>query len=722
MTQNTASLDPTPHAFDVSEAERKAAEIEAQMTDDERFGLICSLMVYVFTGVGRGTRDPRVPDHIPQIAGWTKGVPRLGIPDLLLTDGPLGITNPASGREGDTATALPSGQAIGATFNPKLAYEAGEILGREAKARGFNVFLGGGINLARDPRNGRNFEYLSEDPWLSAVLAAETIKGVQDQKVIGMLKHLSLNSQETNKWNLDAQIDPAAHRESEMLGFEIAIERGNPGSIMGAYNKVNGEYCCGNSVLLNDIVKGAIGFKGFIMSDWKAVWHWDYALKGLDQHSGVQLDEQEWFAAPLREAYNRGEFPKARLSDMVRRILTAIYQVGADTWSGPQEQPDLDAHLNVAIEVARQGTVLLKNDGILPISADVKTIAVIGGFATKGMITGGGGSSLTDPIDGFSLNVPLGGMGLFAGLRRLTLAGPSVVSELQKQFPNTKILFSPGETPADAATIATQADVVVLMAFKTESENHDYADLSLLWGQSDVIDAVIDANPNTIVVLQTGNPVDMPWRDKARAIVESWYSGNVGGRVLPEILSGAVNPSGRLPVTFYADVEQTPHPTMPGFGTPSNAPTVVEYHEGAEVGYRWLAKTGGKPTYAFGHGLSYTNFSYRDFTVSGGETISVSFTVTNTGERSGADVPQVYLTDAPDEKRSRLLGFERVALEPGGSKRVELTADPRLLARFDSTKGQWRIDEGTYIVSLSRAADDPVETVETQLIGRYFGR
>ncbi|MBW4618177.1 MAG: glycoside hydrolase family 3 C-terminal domain-containing protein [Cyanosarcina radialis HA8281-LM2] len=705
-----------------AEAERRAAEIEAQMTDDERFGLIYNLMVYVYTGVGRGERDPRVPEHIPQIAGWTKGIPRLGIPDLLHADGPLGITNPASGREGDTATALPSGQMLGSTFNPHLACEMGAILGREAKARGFNVALGGGINLSRDPRNGRNFEYLSEDPWLSAVLAAETVKGVQEQKVIGMVKHLSLNSQETNKWNLDAQIDPAAHRESELLAFQIAIERGHPGSIMGAYNKVNGEYCCGNSAILNDAIKEAIGFRGFIMSDWKAVWHWDYALKGLDMHSGAQVDQQEWFVGPLREAYDRGEFPKERLADMVRRILTAIYQVGVDKWSGPQEQPDLEAHLQTAIDIARQGTVLLKNDGILPIAPDVKTIAVIGGFATKGMLTGGGGSSLTDPIGGFSLDIPLGGTGFFAGLRRLTMAGPSVVAELQKQFPNAQILFSPGEIPKDAAAIAKRADVVVVMALRTESENNDYGDLSLPWGQGEVIEAAISANPNTIVVFQTGNPIDMPWRDRARAIVASWFSGNVGGRVLPEILSGAVNPSGRLPVTFYANVEQTPHPVMPGFGTPNNTPTVIHYHEGAEVGYRWLAKTGEKPNYAFGHGLSYTTFGYSDFQVSGGETVTASFTVANTGTRAGADVPQVYLVDAPGEKRMRLLGFDRVELKPGESRRVELTADPRLLARFDGAKGQWRIDEGTYRVSLSRAADDPVETVETQLAGRYFGR
>src|SRR5262245_17193239 len=240
--------------------EDRARETERKMTDDERFGLIYSLMVFALKPDFTSERDKRVPADVPQIAGWVKGVPRLGVPDLLLTDAGLGIANPGSGRKGDTATALPSAQALAATFNPKLAYDSGAILGREARSRGFNVLLGGGMNLARDPRHGRNFEYFSEDPWLSAVMAAETVKGVQDHHCIATLKHVSLNSQEINKWALDAQIDPDAHREADLLPFQIAIEHGNPGALMGAYNKVNGEFACGNDTLLNQQIKGAIGF------------------------------------------------------------------------------------------------------------------------------------------------------------------------------------------------------------------------------------------------------------------------------------------------------------------------------------------------------------------------------------------------------------------------------------------------------------------------------
>ncbi|MGD9537317.1 MAG: beta-glucosidase [Alphaproteobacteria bacterium] len=691
------------------------------MTDDERFGLIRSYMVVVF-GKDGGARDPRVPENVPQIAGWVQGVPRLGVPDLLLTDAGLGITNPAGGRKGDHATALPSAQMLAATFNPRLANDSGVILGKEARARNFNVVLGGGMNLARDPRHGRNFEYFSEDPWLSAVMAAETVKGVQSQNVVGMLKHVSLNSQEINKWFLDARIDPAAHREAEMLGFQIAIERSDPGALMCAYNMINGAYACGNDPLLNGVVKGALGYKGFIMSDWKAVWSWDFALKGLDQHSGIQVDEEEWFDGPLREAYARGDLPKERLSDMVRRILRAVYLVDADAWSGPQPQPDLDAHLASAVKVAEQGIVLLKNDGVLPIRPDVKTIAVIGGHADKGMVSGGGGSSLTDPLGGFALDVPLGGHGIFAVLRRLAVTGPSPVSELRKLFPDAEILFDPGESPADAAAIARRADVAVVMGIKIEAENHDNADMSLPWGQAAVIDAVIDANPNTVVVLQTGNPVDMPWHAKANAIVESWYSGNAGGRAIAAVLSGAVNPSGHLPVTFYDGVAQTPHPAMPGFGTPTNTPTVIDYHEGAEVGYRWLAKTGGKPLFALGHGLSYTSFSYAGLELTGGDAVTASFTLTNTGDRAGADVPQLYLTDAPGEPRMRLLGFERVELQPGETRTVTITADPRLLARFDEKARQWRIAEGLHRFALARSAADIVLAADLPLGGRLFGK
>ena len=703
-------------------AEQRAIATEQQMTDEERFGLIQSLMVMVLKPDFSSERDLRVPADVPQIAGWVKGVPRLGVPDLMLTDAGLGIANPGSGRKGDQATAFPSAQALAATFNPQLAYDTGAILGKEAKSRGFNVVLGGGINLARDPRHGRNFEYLSEDPWLSAVLIAETVKGTQDQKVMGILKHVSLNSQEINKWALNAKIDPAAHRESELLGFEIAIERSHPGALMCAYNKVNGEYACGNDILLNEQIKKAMNYKGFIMSDWKAVYHWDYALKGLDQHSGIQLDEKEWFGKPLQQALENGQFPRDRLSDMVRRILYAVYSTEIDTWRGPQAKPDLAKHLQSALEVAREGTVLLKNNKILPIPAETKRIAIIGGFSHLGMLSGGGGSSLVDPVGGFALNVPLGGNNMFASLRRLAITGPSPLSELKKQFPNTEFLTDAGENPAEAAAIAKQADFAIIFAYKTEAENHDHADLSLPWGQDQLIQVVASANPKTVAVLQTGNPVSMPWIEKTPAIIESWYSGNAGGTAIAEILAGKVNPSGRLPMTFYADIQQTPHPELPGFGTPIDTPTTIHYHEGAEIGYRWIAKTKQKPLFAFGHGLSYSQFSYRGLKLKGKDSVSAEFTVTNTSNVAGAEVPQLYLINAPDGERMRLLAFERLNLKPNESRKVKMTIDPRLLGRFDQTQKKWHLAAGQYSIAAGKASDNLLLKGQIQLNEKYFGQ
>ncbi len=515
------------------------------MTDDERFSLLISLMGHI-PGSAVGGRDPRLPDDLANMsAGYTPGVPRLGVPAIQSSDASMGVTNPGYRPDDEGATAFPSLIALGSSFNPQLVRQGGEAIGREARSRGFNVQLAGGCNLARDPRNGRNFEYYSEDPYLSAVMAAEQVNGIQSQGVVSTLKHYTLNCNETNRHWLDAIIDPDAHRESDLLTFQIAIERSQPGAIMSGYNKINGHYAGGNEHLLNDVLKGAWGYRGYVMSDWGATPEWDFALKGLDQESGVQADRMLWGSEPftdaLREAYARGEFPKERLSDIVRRILRALFAVGADRW-GPAPEVDLAKHSEIALEGARQGIVLLKNDGALPLPTDEPLkIAVIGGYAQQGVISGTGSGAVA-PVGGFAAVVKIGGAGVMGKHRNLFLFPPSPLEELQKALPAAEFDFDPGYTPAEAALTARRSDVVIAFGIRVEGEGFDSADLSLPWGQDAVIDAVADANPNTIVVLETGNPASMPWRDKVKAILQAWYPGQAGARAIADVLSGAVNP------------------------------------------------------------------------------------------------------------------------------------------------------------------------------------
>jgi beta-glucosidase len=702
----------------------RARQTEQQMTDDERFSLIVSLIGAVPSiGVPRDERIPEVVNNMS--AGYTPGIPRLGLPALQSSDASMGVTNPGYRPDDKGATAFPASIVVGSSFNPRLARDGGAAIAREARLRGFNVMLAGGINLARDVRNGRNFEYYSEDPYHTAVLGAEAVNGIQGEGVISTLKHYTLNSNETNRHWLDAIIDPAAHRESDLLAFQIAIERAQPGAIMSGYNKINGEYASGNHHLLNEVLKDTWGYRGYVMSDWGAVPEWQYALNGLDQESGLQMDVMQWgseaFTDRLRAAYAEGKFPKERLSDMVRRILRSAYAVGIDQW-GPAPEVDMARHNAIALEIARRGIVLLKNDGALPLASDRPLkVGVVGGYAQLGVPTGTGSGAVL-PVGGYAGSVNIGGAhGAMGAARNLYLLPSSPLAELRKLLPQAEIEFDGGYTPAESALLARRSDVVIAFGIRVEGEAFDLPDLSLPWGQDAVIDAVATANPNTIVVLETGNPVSMPWRDKVKAIVQAWYPGQAGGQAIAEVLTGKVNPSGRLPITFPESLAQTPRPVLPGIETPWGTPITIRYDEGAEVGYRWYVQQGARPMYAFGHGLSYTTFRYGDLKVTGGETITATFTVTNTGDRAGADVPQLYLTDAAGEKRMRLLGFERVQLGPRESHQVILTADPRLLARFDDGAGQWRIAGGSHRVALGKSAGDLELTGEVDLTARLFG-
>jgi len=687
----------------------------AVMTLDEQISLLHGPMAISIPIPG--LKAVTLPADAIPAAGYVPGVPRLGIPSLRETDASLGVTNPLGTRPGDVATALPSGLALSATFDPSLAYLAGSLVGLEAHAKGFNVLLGGGMNLARDPRNGRNFEYLGEDALLAGAMAGEEIRGTQDQHVISTVKHFALNANETNRQTLDARIDKAALRESDLLAFNIAIERGKPGSVMCAYNKVNGEHACANGWLLNDVLKRDWGYSGWVMSDWGAVHATDDALRGLDQQSGDQLDSSVLFGESLKSAVERGAVPAARVHDMARRILRSMFSIGIVEHPPVRREIDYAADAAVALKIARQGIVLLKNEGgLLPLAAGAGKIAVIGGYAGVGVLSGGGSAQVL-PSNGPVVRIPMSDGGVTAMVRDQVLDPSAPLKAVAAASPGSQVEYDPGEFPAVAAALAARCDVALVFVTRHELEGFDIPNLILPYDQDALIEAVAKANPRTIVVLETGNPVSMPWLHRVAAVLAAWYPGQEGGRAIADILFGAINPSGRLPITFPKDDAHSVRPELPNLGSAANAEVSVDYSEGADVGYRWYNLHRVDPLFAFGHGLSYTRFEYTNLKIAGRKPLSVTFDVTNVGSRPGADVPQIYLTEDPDGKVLRLLAFKRVELMAGERRSVTATVDPRFIASFDETHRDWVVAAGTYTLSIGKSAGEFISSVRTHVDG-----
>lgn len=655
-------------------------------------------------------------------AGHMPGVPRLGIPTLRESDASLGVANQIEQRRGDVATALPAGLATAATFEPELAYRGGVMIGSEARAKTFNVLLAGGINLTRDPWNGRNFEYLGEDPLLSGVMAGEAIRGVQSNHIVSTIKHFALNSQETGRHVSDARIGEAALRESDLLAFELALERGKPASVMCAYNKVNGDYACENDFLLNTVLKRDWGYRGWVMSDWGAVHSTaKAALAGLDQESGEELDKQVYFAAPLEAALVDGSVPEARLDDMVRRILYGVIASGLMDDPVPADAQPIDytAHAEIAQRVAEQGMVLLKNVGdVLPVVKSARKIVLIGAHADVGVLSGGGSSQVRS-VGGAPVEIPLT-KGEAASFARITWHASSPLAALRAAMPGADIRYVDGSDPQAAATAARGADLAIVFAWQWQSEAQDAATLSLPDGQDGLIDAVAAANRKTLVVLETGGPVLMPWLARVPAVLQAWYPGQRGGEAIARILTGDVNPSGRLPITFPARAEQSPRAAPVGLAasdavdarkaagdkTAQLEPYPIQYREGADVGYRWYAKQNQTPLFPFGYGQSYTRFRYANLKIEGGDAVRVSFDVTNVGTRAGDDVPQLYAQPPGRGHAFRLAGWHKLRLEPGRTERVTIVAAPKTLARYDVAGHRWQVDAGRYAVAVGRFAGD----------------
>lgn len=709
------TTDTNARAIDATlDPDARAAAVEAQMTDEERFHLVISHLPI--------TIEPNGPSQLipgmPVTPGVVMPLPRIGFPGLAETDASLGVVNPFELREGDVATALPSGLAMASTFDPEMIRQAGAMIGSEARAKGFNVLLAPGINLARDPRNGRNFEYFGEDPLLAGILGAAASHGIQSAGVVATIKHFVLNDQETLRRVLDARIDEAALRESDLLAFQIGIERGAPGSVMCAYNRVNGPWACGSDFLLNRVLKGDWDYKGWVMSDWGAVHEVGYFNAGLDQHSGAELDKQLWFDAPLKAEYAAGRVSKQRLSDAVRRILRSVYAVGAD-WQPLPHVIDYAAHAQIARDTAAAGIVVLKNAGTLPLTDKAQSVLVVGGYAIAGVIAGGGSSQVT-PVGGAAATIPTDVHHLAKRPTGQLIVPSPPVAALRSQLPKSTIQFDTGYDTALAAARAAHADLVIVFATKWQTEALDASDLSLPLEQDALIAAVARANPNTIVVLETGNPVLMPWLDDVKAVVEAWYPGQKGGDAIADVLSGAVDASGRLPMTFPANIEQNPRPQLPGLGLPEGAQLEVQYHEGADIGYRWYAAKGMQPLFPFGHGLSYTQFRYGTLRLQGDKHVTASFEIQNTGKRAGVAVPQLYLVMSAGRPLQRLAGFQRVTLPPGARRRISIEVEPRILANW--TASGWTIAGGDYAFALGRSAADLEPTTTLKVAAQQLGR
>jgi beta-glucosidase len=697
----------------------RALQALQKMTLDEKIGLIAGV------GVGMPLGSAQQISYVGSGVGFAVGVPRLGIPTLAENDAGLGVANQGGViRPNDFATALPSGPNMASTWDPELIERAGQMLGLEARSKGFNVQLAGADNLIREPRGGRTFEYMSEDPFLGGTLAGRLIRGVQSNNIVSTVKHFALNDQETGREGLSVNMSEEAMRESDLLSFELAIEIGNPGSVMCAYNRINSVYACENSFLLNDVLRRDWHYKGWVMSDWGAV-HSVSIREGLDQESGQRSPANAYFGPKLREALKAGTVTEDDIDRSVLRILRTMYSLGlVDRLITAPQRIDFDADGKVAQDIAERGIVLLKNDkNMLPIAKSTYRILLVGGHSDIGVL-GGAGSSQVNPAGGPALALPIPGQPIH---RKRMYMPSSPLKSLRELLPDATITYDDGTDPARAAIAAHDVNMVLVFVEQFSQEGKDMPTLSLPNGQDKLVEAVATANPHTAVILETNGPVTMPWIDKVSAVLAAWYPGQRGGLAIARILAGAVNPSGRLPITFPKDIDQLPIPVLPGSITPADAAEKkssaagfdqnfdLTYPEGADAGYRWYDRTKAVPLFAFGHGLSYTQFAYHGLVVKGGSDISATFQISNVGAVAGAEVAQVYV---PVNGVRHLVGWSRVDLAPGETRTVAVVADPRLLARFNVRVDHWQIAAGLYSVEVSAAVNEPRLIGKTHLKAR----
>jgi beta-glucosidase len=643
-----------------------ARHLVAKMTLDEKIAEV------------HGIRDEQQFRYVP-------GIPRLGIPGWQITNGPAGV-GPGGTEPQPRATALPAPISLAASWDPELARQYGELAGHEAQALGSDLLEAPDINIIRVPQSGRAFESFSEDPYLVSRLAVASIQGTQSTRVLANVKHYLANNQEQGRRTINEVIDERPLREIYMPGFEASVHEGEVASVMSAYPQVNGAFMSENGPLL-DVLKKEWGFKGFVFSDFGAVHSTiPSALNGLD----LEMPTGIYFGDALKAAVEQGQVPESRLDDMLVRRYAAMVRFGL--FDAPQKRPAISPLEDGALsrQMAEQGMVLLKNrDHVLPLdSSKISTALLVGPMAVRPK-TGGGGSSHVipfysiQPVDGFTAHMRL--------------------------HPNVDVLD--GHDIEMAVAAAKKAQVVVVMVGDDEAEGHDHP-ITLPADQDALIEAVAKANPHTIVVLKSGSAILMPWVDSVAAVLVAWYPGQEDGNAVADILFGDAVPSGKLPITFPASVEDTVarDPLLyPGDGK------TVRYQEGLEVGYRWYQAHDVKPLFPFGFGLSYTSFNYSDFSVrsTGKHRVEVRCKITNTGMVRGGEVAQVYVgfphIPEGDEPPLQLKQFEKVWVSPGESGDVALTLDERAFSYWSVQDHAWKVQPGTYVIRVgSSSADLPL--------------
>ena len=669
--------------------DQAAHELLAAMTFDEKITMLHGTepgwFTYYFTS-----------GHVP-------ANPRLCIPDLVLNDASNGVGSPQL-----QVTAYPVGIAQAANWDPDLAHDFGRALGAEAWHKGVNVQLGPGMNIARVPMNGRNFEYFGEDPYLAGQGAAAAIRGIQEEHVIATAKHYALNNQETDRNTVSVDVDDRTLHEIYLPAFEASVKQGDVGAVMCSYNKVHGAWACENPLLLNKILKKEFGYSGFVMSDWGATHSTAPAVNaGLDMEMNA-FNNGQYLGAALKSAVAAGQVRMSRVNDMVVRILRTMFGVGVFEHpatpmpEGYLSAADTPEHVALARRMSADGTVLLKNErGALPLGGTGQHIALIGSAAgphgALNVYNGGGSSRVDYPARVVS---PLQGI-----TARAAQNGDSVV-------------YADGNLVADAVAAASTADVAVVFANDAETEGVDRQNLKLRTGvcflqcvysqqdQDALISAVARANPNTVVVLNTGGPVTMPWLDQVAGVLEAWYPGQEGGNAIASVLFGDVNPSAKLPQTFPRSEKDLPT------RTPLQYPGInlrQRYSEGLLVGYRWYDARNITPLFPFGHGLSYTTFRYSDAgaeKTAGGATVRV--TLRNTGRLAGAEVAQVYVEQpaSAGEPPRQLGGFKKVFLQPGETRTVTIAIDKRAFSRWNSKAHAWQVVDGVHGIAVGSSSRD----------------